>query len=144
MFTAGNFSIYPHVRPHRFTVVFRSVNLFLQSLLKNIGLRSIITPQLARALRFDPGPIFFSNERKKVIIWGPPRGKRDGVIWHWLERKNVNWMKNLCYCVNYQYGTQLDWVNLAWTWLSGIFWALFVQKTCLKAGFRGPFLGPLI
>ena len=24
--------------------------------------------------------------------WGPPRGKRDGVIRHILERENVNWM----------------------------------------------------
>ena len=44
---------------------------------------------------------------------GPPRGKRDGVIRHILERENVNWMEKLRDCVNYQSGTQRDWVNLA-------------------------------
>ena len=65
-----------------------------------------------------------------------PRGKCDGVIRHILEHKKVNWMKKLCYCVNDQSGIQRDWVNLAWTWISGNFWAWFVRKTCVKAGFR--------
>ena len=37
----------------------------MRSLLKNIGPRSFVTPELARALRFDQGPIFFSNESTK-------------------------------------------------------------------------------
>ena len=73
---------------------------------------------------------------------GPPRGKRDGVIWHILERENGHWMKKLGYFVNDQSGIQRDWVNLAWTWISGNFWAWFVQNTCVKAGFRVP-LGAL-
>ena len=44
---------------------------------------------------------------------GPPRGKRDGVIQHILERENGNWMKKLRDFVNYQSGIQRDWVNLA-------------------------------
>ena len=30
---------------------------------------------------------------KSICRRGPPRGKRDGVIWHILERENVNWVK---------------------------------------------------
>ena len=28
------------------------------------------------------------------VSMGPPRRKRDGVIWHILERENGNWIKN--------------------------------------------------
>ena len=47
---------------------------FLRSLLKNIGPRSFVTPELARALRFDQGPMFFNNERKKgyYMIYSQP------------------------------------------------------------------------
>ena len=44
---------------------------------------------------------------------GPPRGKRDGVIQHILERENENWMEKLRYFVNDQSGIQRDWVNFA-------------------------------
>ena len=67
---------------------------------------------------------------------GPPRGKRDGVIRHLLERENGYWMKKLRYCVNDQPSIQRNWVNLAWTWISGNFWEWFVKKTCVKAGSR--------
>ena len=30
------------------------------------------------------------------------------------------------------------WVNLAWTWILGNCWALFVRKTCVKAEFQAP------
>ena len=44
---------------------------------------------------------------------GPPRGMRDGVIRHILERENENWMENWRYFVNDQFGIQRDRVNLA-------------------------------
>ena len=47
------------------------------------------------------------------VARGPPRGKRDGVIQHILERENGHWMKRLGYCVNDQSDIQRDWVNLA-------------------------------
>ena len=43
---------------------------------------------------------------------GPPRGKRDGVIRHILERENGNWMEKLRDFVNDQFGIQRDWINL--------------------------------
>ena len=57
-------------------------------------------------------------ENRKILspqipTWGPPRGKRDGVIRHILERENANWMCKLRYCVNDQSGTKRNWVNLA-------------------------------
>ena len=37
------------------------------------------------------------HQHKGVVTidlkWGPPRGKRDGVIRHILERENGNWMR---------------------------------------------------
>ena len=37
-----------------------------------------------------------------------------------------------------QSGIQREWVKLAWTWILGNFWAWFVWKACVKAGFRVP------
>ena len=45
--------------------------------------------------------------------WGAPRGERDGVIRHNLERENGNWLEKLRYFVNDQSSIQRDWVNLA-------------------------------
>ena len=59
-----------------------------------------------------------------------------------LLRKNGHWIKKLRYCVNDQSGIQRDWVDLAWAWISGILWAWFVRKSCLKAEFRVPLGGP--
>ena len=73
---------------------------------------------------------------------GPPRGKRGGVIRHILERENGNWMEKLRYFVNDQSDIQRDSVNLAWTWILDNFWAWFVRKICVKAGFRAPLRGP--
>ena len=42
---------------------------------------------------------------------GRPKGKRDGVIRHILERENGNWMKKLRDFVNYQSGIQRYLVN---------------------------------
>ena len=50
---------------------------------------------------------------KPLCHKGPPRGKRDGVMRHKLERENGNWMEKLRYFVNVQSGIQRDWVNLA-------------------------------
>ena len=33
-------------------------------------------------------------------LGAPPRGKRDGLIRHILERENGNWMKKMHYCLN--------------------------------------------
>ena len=52
---------------------------------------------------------FYFSAYKK----GPPRAKRDGVIRHILEHKNVNWLKKVCDCVNDQSCIPRDWVNLA-------------------------------
>ena len=41
-------------------------------------------------------------------------------------------------CVMRDRSIQRDWMNLAWTWISGNFWSWFVRKTWVKAGFRGP------
>ena len=51
--------------------------------------------------------------------------------------------ENWRYCVKNQHGVQRDWINLAWTWISGNFLAWFVWKTCVKAWFRAPLGGPL-
>ena len=48
-----------------------------------------------------------------IPLMGPPRGKRDGVIRHILERENGNWMKKLRYFVHGQSSIQRNWVNLA-------------------------------
>ena len=42
---------------------------------------------------------------------GPPRGKRDGVIRHTLDRENGNWTEKLRYCMIDQSGIHRDWVN---------------------------------
>ena len=43
---------------------------------------------------FTPPPVArFFREKYRKILWGPPRGKRDCVIRHILERENGNWMK---------------------------------------------------
>ena len=36
---------------------------------------------------------WIKKKEQRDIYWGPPRGKRDGVIQHILERENGNWMK---------------------------------------------------
>ena len=36
---------------------------------------------------------FYQNGKCGDNYGGPPRGKRDGVIRHILERENVNWIK---------------------------------------------------
>ena len=43
-----------------------------------------------------------------------------------------------------QSGIQRDWVNLAWTWILGNFWAWFVQKTYVKTRFRVPLGEPIM
>ena len=73
---------------------------------------------------------------------GPPRGKRDGVIGHILKRENENWIKKLRYCVIGQSGIQVDWENLAWTWILGNFLAWFVRKTYVKVGCQAPLWKP--
>ena len=50
---------------------------------------------------------------KTIVKWAPPRGKRDGIIRHILERENGHWIKKLRYFVNGQSGIQRDLVNLA-------------------------------
>ena len=42
------------------------------------------------------------------------------------------------YFLNDQSNIQRDWVNLAWTWILGYFWAWFVPNICVKAWFRVP------
>ena len=37
---------------------------------------------------------FFQCTLSHFLKWGSPRGKRDGVIRHILERENGNWIKN--------------------------------------------------
>ena len=53
------------------------------------------------------------SKRLQSVHRGPPRGKRDGVIRHNLERENVNWMEKLRYFEINQSAMQRDWVNLA-------------------------------
>ena len=72
-----------------------------------------LTPSQSRGLSVTVGQYFSVTTAKKVIIRGPPREKRDGMIRHILERENGNWMEKLRYFVNYQSGIQRDWVNLA-------------------------------
>ena len=55
----------------------------------------------------------------------------------------IGW-KKLRYFVNDQSDIQIDWVNLAWTWISGNIWAWFVRINCVKVGFRIPLLGGLV
>ena len=48
-------------------------------------------------------PVVHTNEKIDIAITAPPpRGKRDGIIRHILERENGNRMTKLRYCVNYQ------------------------------------------
>ena len=60
-----------------------------------------------------PYNIDLKNYLGGVHIWGPPWGKRDGVIPHILERENGNWIEKLRYCVNDHSCTQHDWLRLA-------------------------------
>ena len=82
-------------------------------------------------------------EKSQKILWslkGAPRAKHDSVNGHISKRENVNWMEKLRYFVINQSAIQRDWVNLEWICISGNFWAWFVRRTCVKAGFWG---GPL-
>ena len=78
-----------------------------------------------------------------------------GNFWAWFVRKTIvkawwrfwtffkAWKRELDeklrYCVTYQSGIQRDWVNLGWAWISENFWAWFVRKIYVKAGYRAPF-----
>ena len=78
------------------------------------------------------GPINNSAEK------GPPKVK----AWWRYSKYFRAWIrasdKKLRYCVNDQSGIQRDWVNLAWTRISGNFRVWFVHKKLRGSGISSP------
>ena len=74
------------------------------------------------------------NKAQHNTLNGAPKRKV------WLDifqsvKTGIGW-KILHYCVIDQSVIQRNWVNLAWSWISGNFWSCFVRKFFVKAGFR--------